>query len=488
MTILRHHHANQMIKANTLLALSLMSCYKNPIPYGVLRHEMSVGDKSLETLQGLHIAGFNITTFLWKYPEFQTFNNLLAATNVAKDINNRTSLTILALSNTVMEPFITSFGGNLPAMEIQYVLQYHVLLEYLDWDRLRQMTKRGTLITTLYQTTGRAPKNFGSVNITTEENGNIGIRAPAPYGGTFNATVISLVKAFPYAISIFSISSILLPYGFNISPSSEPNNGAINVTDVLLNGNNFNFVVSMMVASGVTEVLESDQAGAGITIFAPTDDAFSDLPPDTLQGLTAENKAVVLKYHVLHSYYPLGSLESIVNPVQPTLATEAIGAGSFTLNITRVNGSVTVNTGIVQASVTQTVFDHKPLAIFAVPKVLLPREMFGNHSRVESPNKSPSPKVIVPSPAPESSPLLAIPPTPPNAVPNPPPSHIPPSVVPSPASPLSSSTPSLGGVIQEPPLPSPTQHRQTSGVSTILIANLAIYVIYPFLSILSTIF
>ena len=66
--------------------------------------------------------------------------------------------------------------------------------------------------------------------------------------------------------------------------------------------------------------------------------------------------AVVRKYHVLHSYYPLGSLDSIMNALQPTLAIEAIGAGAYTLNIIRVNGSVAVGIGIVQDSIMQTVF------------------------------------------------------------------------------------------------------------------------------------
>lgn len=431
-------------------------------------------------------SGFNITAFLWRYPEFETFNKLLTTTNVAKDINNRTSLTILALPNSILENYMTRFGGNLQVMEIQSVLQYHVLLEYMDWDRLHQMTSRGTLITTLYQTTGRAPKDSGLVNITCEKNGAIRIRAPAPYGGSFNATVMRLVKAFPYNISIFSISTLLIPYGFDLSTAAEPSDNAINVTEVLLNAKNFNFVVSMMVASGITSDLESDQAGAGITIFAPTDDAFSALPPDTLQSLTAENKAVVLKYHVLHSYYPLGSLDSIVNPLQPTLATESMGAGTYTLNITRVNGSVAVNTGIVLASITQTVFDQKPLAIFAVPKVLLPQEMFGKQPPVQSPNKSPSPQVLVPSPAPQSSPLLATPPTPPNVVPNHPSSYVPPSA----AAPPPSSSHSFGEIIGEPPLLSPSQQDQTSSAPTSLIAGqfilgvqcvCIIYFGYPFL-------
>lgn len=145
----------------------------------------------------------------------------------------------------------------------------------------------------------------------------------------------------------------------------------------------------MLQASGVVDEFEADENGAGLTLFIPTDESFTDLPPTAnFQSLTATNKAVVLKFHVLHSYYPLGSLESIVNPVQPTLATEDMGAGSFTLNISRVNGSVAINSGIVQASVTQTVFDQKPVAIFGVSKVLLPKEIFGNNpvSNVNKPN------------------------------------------------------------------------------------------------------
>lgn len=140
-------------------------------------------------------------------------------------------------------------------------------------------------------------------------------------------------------------------------------------------------------ASRVEDEFEDDERGAGITLFMPTDQAFSDLNSSKIfQSLPAEKKTDVLRFHVLHSYYPLGSLQSIVNPVQPTLATEQNGAGSFTLNISRVNGDVSIDTGIVQASVTRTVFDQNPVVIFGVSKVLLPKEYFQKNS-VEVINK-----------------------------------------------------------------------------------------------------
>lgn len=182
----------------------------------------------------------------------------------------------------------------------------------------------------------------------------------------------------------------------------------LNITKALFDGHNFNVAASMLMASGVVEEFEEDEGGAGITLFVPTDLAFAELPTtERLQSLPADKKAVVLKFHVLHSYYPLGSLESIVNPVQPTLATEDMGAGSFTLNISRINGSVTIDTGIVQASVTQTVFDENPVAIFGVSRVLLPREIFGKTPTVttkpgalvgaQPPDISPSPEYSPPS-------------------------------------------------------------------------------------------
>ncbi|KAK8488707.1 hypothetical protein V6N12_064057 [Hibiscus sabdariffa] len=125
----------------------------------------------------------------------------------------------------------------------------------------------------------------------------------------------------------------------------------------------------MLAASSVVNELEADEGGVGITLFMPTDGAFGDLPVNVkLQSLSADKKSVVLKFHVLHSYYPSGLLESIVNPIQPTLETEDNGASSFTLNISRVNESVAIDTGIIQASVTQTVFDQNLVSIFGVFK------------------------------------------------------------------------------------------------------------------------
>ncbi|MCI64444.1 fasciclin-like arabinogalactan protein 4-like, partial [Trifolium medium] len=61
-----------------------------------------------------------------------------------------------------------------------------------------------------------------------------------------------------------------------------------------------------------------------------------------------------------------------------TLASEDMGAPSFLLNISSINGSmVVISTGVVEAVITRTMFDHYPVVIYAVSMVLLPTELFG---------------------------------------------------------------------------------------------------------------
>lgn len=358
-------------------------------------------------------AAFNITDILSSFQNLTSFSSLLSSTSVASDLTRRDPITLLVVPNSYLAISPSSdLTRRLPPSSLGDILRYHILLQYFSWTDLLKIPPSGILVTTLLQTTGRAHSNFGAVNITRNPLTNtITIQSPAPYSPS-NATVLSLVKTLPYNITILAVNCLLVPYDFNLMASETRPPLGLNITKALIDGHNFNVAASMLAASGVVDEFEADEGGAGITLFVPTDDAFADLPGNVkLQSLPADKKSVVLKFHVLHSYYPLGSLESIVNPVQPTLATEDNGAGSFTLNISRVNGSVAIDTGIVQASVTQTVFDQNPVAIFGVSKVLLPREVFGKDSAglTAKPGNpvagttAPPPEV---SPSPENSPGL----------------------------------------------------------------------------------
>jgi len=324
----------------------------------------------------------NVTGVLSAFPDLADFTRLLASSPVLAELAGRSSLTLLAVPNGNLPQSPSAFAAASGA-DLADVLRYHVLLEYLAPADLRRLPASGKLVTTLFQTTGRAPADLGAVNVTAAGRAALAVvRSPAPLPGS-NATVLGAITAVPYNLSVLAVDGLIVPSGFDLAASETRPPAAVNITRVLADARAFNVAASMLEASGVAGEFEADERGAGITVFAPTDDAFAGLPAgDRLQSLPAERKAVVLRFHVLHSYYPLGSLESIVNPVQPTLATEFSNAGRFTLNITRANGSVAIDTGVVQATITRTVFDQNPVAVFAVSKVLLPKEMF---TRTEGP-------------------------------------------------------------------------------------------------------
>ncbi|KAF8053517.1 hypothetical protein N665_1408s0009, partial [Sinapis alba] len=338
-----------------------------------------------------------------------SFSNLLVSSGIASELSRRNSLTLLAVPNSHFSSASVDFTRRLSPPKLADLLRFNVLLQFLSDSDLRRISPSGSAVTTLYEASGHVFAGSGYVNVTRDPaSGSVTIGSSS--SSSKSVTVLKLLETKPPNITVLSVDSFLVPAGIDLTasetlfpPTSETSLPAgINLTQILINGHNFNVALSLLVASGVITELEKDDHGAGITVFVPTDSAFSDLPEDeNIQSLPADKKALVLKFHVLNSYYTLGSLESITNPVNPTLATEKMGAGSYTLNISRVNGSiVTINSGLVLAVVTQTAFDQNPVSVFGVSKVLLPKELFPKPGQVLStPATTTPPREVSLSPA-----------------------------------------------------------------------------------------
>lgn len=162
-------------------------------------------------------------------------------------------------------------------------------------------------------------------------------------------------------------------------------------------------------------------ADKGLTLFAPSDEAFKARGVPDLNKLTNAEVVSLLQYHAVAKYLPVGSLKSSRDPIS-TLATN--GAGKYDFSVTTAGDSVTLHTGVDSSRVASTVLDSTPLAIFTVDSVLLPTELFGK-SPSPAPSLAPSPEpVSSPSPAPalapkaeSPSPVAASPPSPAAATP-----------------------------------------------------------------------
>ncbi|KAF8092407.1 hypothetical protein N665_0415s0027 [Sinapis alba] len=359
------------------------------------------------------VSGHNITQILSESPEYSSFNNYLSQTKLDDEINSRTTITILVLNNDAM----SSLAGKHPLSVIKNALSLHVLLDYYDPLKLHKISQGTTLTTTLYQTTGRAVGNVGFVNITDLKGGKVGFGSAAP-GSKLDANYTKSVKLIPYNISVLEINAPINAPGILTAPA--PSN---NMTELLEKAGCKTFA-SMLVSSSVLKTYESTVEKGGLTVFAPSDEAFKGEGAPNLSKLTQAEVVSLLEYHALSEYKPKGSLK-INKDVISTLATNG-AAGKYDLTTSTSGDEVVLHTGVGPSRVADTVVDETPVVIFKVDNVLLPIELFGKSSSpapepvsTPTPTPTPSAKSLSPtaakSPSPRKvpSPVAASPPAPP---------------------------------------------------------------------------
>ncbi|RZR72981.1 hypothetical protein BHM03_00018934 [Ensete ventricosum] len=159
-----------------------------------------------------------------------------------------------------------------------------------------------------------------------------------------------------------------------VAPGPKP--APLNLTGILEKGGQYGTFLRLLKETQVGEQIESQLNNSfnGLTIFGPTDNAFNNLKPGTLNSLTTQEQVSLVLYHVLPRYYTLSTFETTSNPVN----TQASGSsGVYTVNITSTSNQVNVSTGVNETPVNNNLYQHFPLAVYSVDKVLLPPELFG---------------------------------------------------------------------------------------------------------------
>ncbi|XP_002982557.2 fasciclin-like arabinogalactan protein 14 [Selaginella moellendorffii] len=174
----------------------------------------------LFSLRALTVLSINITQVLGLFPDYTNLNMLLLQTGVANEINQRSSLTILAAEDSVLDPILDQLAQSVTGQQIADILRYHVLLEYEGINDLRSLPNKSKLFTTLFQTTGRASNNAGFVNITDDPNGGVSVGWPSS-STVFSSEILGTVKELPFNVSVVDVSRVLVPYGL-LPPSLMP--------------------------------------------------------------------------------------------------------------------------------------------------------------------------------------------------------------------------------------------------------------------------
>ncbi|KAE8038877.1 hypothetical protein FH972_011346 [Carpinus fangiana] len=150
--------------------------------------------------------------------------------------------------------------------------------------------------------------------------------------------------------------------------------GATDVTKILGKAHGYSVFVRLLKSTGVAKQLfgQLNNSNNGFTIFAPTDSAFSNLKAGTINSLSDLQKTQLLQFHILNTVVTLSNFQTLSNPVP----TEAGDASAFPMNITTAGNQVNISTGLVNATLGNTVYSDNQLVIYQVTKVLLPLDVF----------------------------------------------------------------------------------------------------------------
>ncbi|KAF3598196.1 hypothetical protein DY000_02024410 [Brassica cretica] len=152
-----------------------------------------------------------------------------------------------------------------------------------------------------------------------------------------------------------------------------------NITAILEKGGQFATFIHLLNTTRVGNQIniQVNSSSEGMTVFAPTDNAFQNLKPGTLNKLSYDDQVKLILYHVSPKFYTLDDLLSVSNPVR----TQASGRDSavYGLNFTSQGNQVNVSTGFVETRVSNALRKERPLAVYVVDMVLLPEEMFGEN-------------------------------------------------------------------------------------------------------------
>ncbi|CAN4103272.1 unnamed protein product [Withania somnifera] len=172
------------------------------------------------------------------------------------------------------------------------------------------------------------------------------------------------------------------------APAPAPT-GPIDIFVILKKAGQYNTFIKFLNETQVGNRINNqvNNSNQGMTVFAPSDNAFSNLPGGTLNKLNDQQKVQLIQYHVIPKFYTFDDLQSVSNPVR-TQATGSKGE-PFGLNFTGQNNQVNVSSGAVETNIYNAIRKDPPLAVFQVDKVLLPLEF--TDAKAPSTDDAPAP-------------------------------------------------------------------------------------------------
>ena len=149
-----------------------------------------------------------------------------------------------------------------------------------------------------------------------------------------------------------------------MAATAAPAMAMMSVGETAMADSQFSTLVELAIAAGITPTLTGPDP---ITVFAPTNEAFAKLPPETVAALKADPAKLkaVLTYHVLAGKVTSTDVAGMGGKGSPTTLNGA------NVNVTTIDGSVYVN----DAKVIKADVESSNGVIHVIDTVLIPPDM-----------------------------------------------------------------------------------------------------------------
>ncbi|XAR69072.1 hypothetical protein NMG60_11000530 [Bertholletia excelsa] len=169
------------------------------------------------------------------------------------------------------------------------------------------------------------------------------------------------------------------------APGKAPS-GPPDVTAILEKAHHFDTLVRLLKTTQQDNYIAKklNDSSQSLTIFAPDDNAFGKLSSGTLNSYNDQKKIQLIKFHMISSFLSIpGGFQTASNP----MSTEAGSSVDYPLNVTTTGNLVNLTSGVVNTSISGTVYADNQLAIYRVDRVLLPLYFFQSHSPAPAPSR-----------------------------------------------------------------------------------------------------
>lgn len=181
------------------------------------------------------------------------------------------------------------------------------------------------------------------------------------------------------------------------APAPAPAPEFANLTYLLSYAGPFHIFLGMLQSTKVLDTFQNQANNTvqGLTLFVPSDKAFSSLKNPSLANLTQDQRRSLCLFHALPHYYPLSEFGTLSqqSPIQ------TFAGASYSLNFTDNSGDIRLDSGWTHTKIISAVHAADPVALYETDKVLLPMSIFGTDI--------PPPPPPAPAPAPTASPPAA---------------------------------------------------------------------------------